>query len=502
MEKTKKVCCIDGLNINSKKSFYLFVLIISMGFSGCMVGPKYTKPTVETPDGWATLQNPMIDDKPGVPIGIRGSKQVDLVSWWDCFNDPMLGELIEKAVDSNHDLRLAEARLREVRAAYGVSKAALYPQLKGSAGYKRQHESENGPYGYLSDLDYNEYRVGFDASWEIDLWGRARHEKQAKKAEEGAALEDLRNVLVSVIGEVSCSYIELRGFQRRVALIEKNMATVQKRLMLTEKRFQAGLASEVEVNEVSANLAGLTAEIPVLEGEVRQRIHAISTLLGELPGKYVERLSLEKPLPDLPADVEVGLPVELLDRRPDIREAERRLAAATERVGVAKADLLPRLSLSALFAYEALDFDRITDSDSRASSFGPSFILPIFNAGRIRSNINVKTAQQEQALIKYEKAVLAAYKEVEDNLATYSAQQRRHEKLYRRVRKLQSTADLSQELYDKGKFNLLEVLEAQRTLLVAQDELVQNEISLSVQLVSLYKALGGGWVSGSKKTAL
>ncbi len=476
---------------------HVLVVSIFLGLSGCMVGPEYTKPTVEAPDGWTTLRHPVVDGNEKGADGTLTAKRVDVTSWWECFNDPMLCELVEKAVRSNHDLKLAEARLREARAAHGISKAALYPQVEGGAGFNRQQISENSPDGYLSDLNYSDYKAGFDASWEIDIWGRVRREKQATKAEDEAALENLRSALVAVVGEVSRNYIELRGFQRRLEIAEKNMAAGRKRLMLVEKRFQAGFASEVDVHRASAHLAAITAEVPVIEGGIRQRMYSISTLLGELPGTYVERLSTEEPVPPVPATVEIGLPIALLERRPDIREAERRLAAATARVGSAKAEMLPKLSLSALFSFETVTFDRITDSDSHAWSFGPSFILPVFNAGRIRSNINVKTAQQEQALIEYEKTVLAAYQEVEDSLVRYGTRQHRHEKLNRRADNLHSALDLTQKLYDKGSSSLLEVLDAQQEFFAAQDELIESEAVLSVQLVSLYKALGGGWGKGT-----
>ena len=476
---------------------HVLVVSIFLGLSGCMIGPEYTKPATETPDGWTTLRHPVTDGKKKGADGTLATEKIDVTSWWKCFNDSTLCELVEKAVRSNHDLKLAEARLREARAAHGISKADLYPRVESSAGFNRRQVSENGPYGYLSDLNYNDYRAGFDASWEIDIWGRVRREKQAAKAEDEAALENLRSVLVAVVGEVSRNYIELRGFQRRLEIAEKNMAAGRKRLALVEKRFQTGLAPEIDVHRASAHLEAITAEIPVIEGGVRQRMYSISTLLGELPGAYVERLSVEKPVPPVPANVEIGLPIALLERRPDIREAERRLAAATARVGSARADMLPKLSLSALFSFETVKFDRITDSDSRAWSFGPSFVLPVFNAGRIRSNINVRTAQQEQAFIAYEKTVLAAYQEVENSLVRYSTRQHRHEKLNRRANHLHSALELTQKFYDSGTSSLLEVLDAQQEFFAAQDEMIESEAVLSVQLVSLYKALGGGWGRGA-----
>ncbi len=450
--------------------------------SGCMVGPDYHKPPTEVPAKWK-------EDAHGVTV----IQTADVSHWWTVFKDPKLDSLVERAVGSNKDLKVAEARVREARAQRQVVASQLYPTVNASAGYSTNQGSANVPGGGTTNPSYNLFQAGFDATWELDIFGKTRRSVEAANANIQVTEENRRDVLVTLLSDVAVSYLQVRGSQLRLAIANSNIVSQKQTLELTEARFAAGLSSELDVAQQKAQLAATEATVPAFETTLRVAIHQLSVLLGLSPGALEEELLQEAPLPPPPPDVPVGLPSELLRRRPDIRSAERQLAQTTAQIGVATADLFPQFSLTGSLGQQSMFTSKFFVPLSNIFSMGPSVTWPVFDAGRIRANIQVKTAVQEQALISYEQTILIAMKDVEDSLVSYSRGQSTREYLRQSVDANQRAYDISYELYMKGLVDFLNVLVSQRNLFLTQDQLAQTEQQVSTDLVSLYKALGGGW---------
>jgi NodT family efflux transporter outer membrane factor (OMF) lipoprotein len=343
------------------------------------------------------------------------------------------------------------------------------------------------------DLDQNFYRAGFDATWEIDVFGGTRRAVEAADAGLQASVENRRATFVTLLGEVARNYIEFRGFQRRLAVAEANLKAQRDTLELTRVRFQAGLASDLDVAQAEAQISSTAAQIPVLESSLKRAAYNLDVLLAQEPGVLADELGPERPIPSLPPDVLIGLPSELLRRRPDIRRAERELAAATAQVGVAVADLFPRFSLTGDVGLQSVSAADWFSGGSRFWAFGPTIRWPLFDAGRIRANIEIRNAQQEQAVYRYENTVLTALSEVEAALVNHSREQERYRFLADAVAANRRALAMANELYLSGLNSFLNVLDAQRSLYASENDLAQSEASMAANLVALYKALGGGW---------
>ena len=471
--------------------------LTAVGFSllmfGCSVGPNYQKPDLGAPTNWLE----------GQQTGIK-SEPAELARWWTAFNDPLLNSLVERAVQSNLDLRIAEGRIREARAVRASTAAGEWPTVDISGSYMRNRLSKNAlslPFsggGGISgfpgiDLDQNLYKSGFDASWEIDVFGGTRRSIEAADANIEASMESRRDTLVTLLGDVAKNYIDLRGLQRRLAVAQANLNAQLETLDLTKIRFQAGLASDLDIAQAEAQVNSIAAQIPALESLLKQAAYRLDLLLGSRPGSLWEELSNEKAIPVPPPEVLVGLPSELLRRRPDIRRAERQLAAATAEIGAATADLFPKFSLTGTVGLQSLSASDWFTGRSRFWSIGPTISWPIFDAGKIRANIEVRNAQQEQALSLYEKTVLNAFQEVESSLLNYAKEQLRYRSLVDAVAANRRAVELANELYFSGLNDFLNVLDAQRSLYASESDLAQSEATIASNLVALYKALGGGW---------
>jgi outer membrane protein, multidrug efflux system len=471
-----------------RRMFSSVALMLLAG--ACTVGPNYHQPDLRVPSTWNEAQQSGID-----------SRSAELTQWWSVFNDPLLNSLVERAVRSNLDLRLAEARIREARASRRVIAADAWPTVEVSGSYARERLSKNalafpsqgGSSVSGKILEHNLYETGFDASWEIDVFGGVRRSVEAADATIGASVEDRRDALVTLLGDVARNYIELRGFQRRLAVTRANLKTQQESLDLTKVRFQAGLVSDLDVAQAEALANTTEAQIPTLQSSLKQAAYRLDLLLGLQPGALWAELSNETPIPVLPPEVLVGLPSELLRRRPDIRRAERQLAAATAQVGAATADLFPRFSLTGAVGLQSFSASDWFTGRSRFWSIGPTISWPIFDAGRIRANIEVRDAQQEQALTQYEKVVLTALQDVETSLVNYSQEQARYRSLVEAVAANRRAVSMANELYVRGLNDFLNVLETQRSLFQTENDLAQSQAAMASNLVSLYKALGGGW---------
>ncbi|HBG74800.1 MAG TPA: hypothetical protein DDW79_04990 [Anaerolineae bacterium] len=461
----------------------LFLCCSMLLIVGCAVGPNYRPPKVSVPESWGESQK-----------NAAFNHADPIVQWWKTFNDPVLDSLITHAVESNLDLRVAEARIREARFQSGVVSSELWPSVETSASYSRSRRSQGiSIIPPKARLKRNLYQAGFDASWEIDLFGGKRRAIEAARADIDAAVENRRDVLVTLLAEVARNYIEVRGLQRRLEIVRNNVRVQQETIDITRARFEAGLSSELDAVQAEALLATTQSQIPTLESSTKQTIHRIGILLGQKPDALQAELTKGAPIPSAPAMVPVGLPSGLLRRRPDVRRAEWELAAATARIGVATADFFPKFSLTGDLGLQTEDLNVFSLTNSRYWSFGPTIRWPIFQAGRIRANVKVQNARQEQLLVNYEKAVLTALEDVENALVTFAGEQVRHKNLTAAVNANRRAVELAGELFTRGLANFLSVLDAERSLYESEDNLAQSEHTVSLNLVSLYKALGGGW---------
>lgn len=475
------------------------VLIISIFAAGCMVGPNYHSPQTKVSEKWAA-------ENPTANRSVTNVNQPPVAEWWTTFNDPTLNALIDRAVQGNLDLQLAQARVREARAQRGVVAADLYPTVNVSSSYQRSRISKNingvqtSTGGSQSNINVTGdlYQVGFDASWEIDVFGGIRRDIEAANADISAQIEDRRNTLVTLLAEVARNYTELRRAQQQITISEANLQAQQETLDITKVRFDAGLVSDLDVQRAQAQVDTTASEIPTLRTSAQQSIHLLSVLLGEEPGALTDELSNQTPIPQTPPEIPVGLPSELLRRRPDVRRAERQLAAQTARIGVATADLFPKFSLSGFLGLTSSKFSKLSNSGSTTWSILPGVSWPVFDFGRIRSNIAVENAREQQAAIVYEQTVLTSLREVADSMIAFSQEQTRHQNLEGAVEANRKAVKLANDLYKQGLTDFLSVLQAQRDLFVSEDALVQSDSLVTSNLVALYKALGGGWEIESK----
>jgi NodT family efflux transporter outer membrane factor (OMF) lipoprotein len=459
---------------------------------GCAVGPNYQSPPVTAGADWNEAR------QEGV-----GAGAADLARWWTVFDDPLLNSLTERAVQSNFDLRIAEARIREARGALGVAGADLWPNVDVSGSYSRNRSSENAVGSPAQGavvapatgrrLESDLFRTGFDSGWEVDIFGGVRRRIEAAQANVEASIENRRDVLVTLLGDVAKNYIDLRGFQRRLEVAQANLKAQQVTLDLTRVRFDAGLASDLEVAQAEGQVNATAAQVPNLQSAIKEAAYRLDLLLGAQMGTVWGELAKETPIPALPPQAKVGLPIDLLRRRPDIRRAERQLAAATAEVAAARADLYPKFSLAGSIGLQSVNASDWFTGPSRFWSIGPTISWPVFDAGRIRATIEIRNAQQEQALNFYEKSVLTAFADVESALVNYGNEQIRYRSLLQAVAANRRALELANELYVRGLNDFLNVLDAQRALYVTETELALSEATMASNLVALYKALGGGW---------
>jgi NodT family efflux transporter outer membrane factor (OMF) lipoprotein len=393
---------------------------------------------------------------------------------------------VERAVQSNLDLKLAEARVRQARAASGVAASAFGPTVDATGSFRRSQAGSNSP-------ATDQYQAGFDAGWELDVFGGTRRSVEAANADLQATIESRRDVLVTLAAEVARTYIELRALQQQLVIAQRNLVVQQHSAELTRKRFQGGLVSALDIANANAQVAAMTAQIPLLESSARQAVYSLSVLLGREPAALMEELSSPAVIPAAPPAVPVGIPSDLLRRRPDIRAAEAGIHAATAKIGVATADLYPKVTLSGSLGWRATDTNLLFSPASRSWSLGPSISWPIFQSGRIRSSIEMQKTLEEQSFITYRQTVLSALQEVENALIASAKEQERRTALVISAAENQKALELATQLYSEGQTDFLNVLEAQRSLYTSDDALVQSTRTMSTNLVALYKALGGGW---------
>jgi len=462
----------------------LLAAAIALVFGGCIaVGPDYVPVEPKAPSKWQTELEDGLNEAPLNPE--------TLARWWTTIEDPLLYSLEQQAVKGNLDLQEARARVREARALRGISQAQLFPIVDAGGSITRSRSSENTGLAKTNTL----YAAGFDAGWELDIFGGIRRAVEAAQADLEASQEQLRDVLVSLLAEVAFNYLEVRTFQARLAVTEKNIKAQQDTYELNHSRHQAGIISELPVQQALYNLERSRSQVPILQTGLAAAKNRLAVLLGENPGVLDDELNEEKPIPVPPASVAVGVPAETLRHRPDIRRAERNLAAKTARIGEATADLYPKFRLLGSIGLESLDDEEFLKWASRTWRIGPGASWNIFDAGAIRQNIEVQTARQEQALIQYESTVLKALEEVEDVLVAYAKVRRRREYLVRATEAARQADLLARDQFSAGLVDFSNVLITQLALLSLEDDLAQSEGAVTSTLELLYKALGGGWKS-------
>lgn len=470
------------------KNFYSFCSnqlrkgLILIFLTGCAVGPHYQTPEVALPTSYYEPH-----DKKEIDLS-------ELKEWWTAFHDPLLNALIHEALSQNLDLKIAIEKIHQVRAEYQIETAELYPKIDLTAEQKRTRISQNlFDSSFLGPPMQNFYKVGFDASWEIDIFGKQRRAKEGAYYTYEAEVESARDIYITLLSEIAATYIQVRGFQQKIALSKRDIYIQKELLELAEVRFVAGLDSELSPQEIEVNLEESQALLPTLETSYRQSLHRLAVLLGKTPESLHGDFSEQQAIPINTSPIPVGLPSDLLRRRPDIRKAERLLAAATANVGEAIADLFPRFSLLGSFGFESNKTHNWFKAKSHSWSLGPNIDWPIIYFGRIRSNIRAQNAKQEQALLNYEQTILTSLEDVENSLVAYYKEEERTHRYEKQVKASRRTYELTRDKYLSGLVSFSILLDADSALVFAENNLVDSQQSLSTHLVALYKSLGGDW---------
>ena len=450
--------------------------------SGCAVGPDYVRPLSPDPSAW----NATSATESGTP-----SDDATLATWWTVLDDPILTELINRAVARNPGVLEATARVRQARAQRQVARADFLPTVQASGGVTpslQSKESFGGP-----DRDRTLYQIGFDSTWEIDLFGRTRRSVEAASADLAASEENLRDVLVSLVGELALTYVDLRRAQSQLTIAKANLAADQETFEIAQWREQAGLTTALDVEQARTSLESTRARIPPLRASIAQIGNRLAVLTGDPPEGIAGRFAEQKPIPVAPLTIAVGVPADTLRRRPDVRRAERELAAETARVGVATADRYPNLRLVGSIGLEALTPGGLFSAGADAGSLAVTLAQTVFDFGRISGNIEARDAVREQAAARYHSAVLTALEDVENALIAFAQEQERRTALTEATAAAERAALLSRDQYTSGLVDFETVLVAQRSLYTLQDQLAASEAEVTADLIRLYKALGGGW---------
>lgn len=452
--------------------------------SACAVGPDYKTPATDAGQAFANAVQPEFSGN-----GVE-------VAWWKLFEDKELNRLVEQTVRHNRNLQAARANLREARALYLDAGLNLLPTVTSHANYTEQKRSAAA----LNNLSYAPrelkiYSTGFDAFWELDLWGRVRRNVEASSDEVDAQEASLRDLGVSLIAETARNYFELRGLQQQLATAKKNAENQTKTLEITQVRLEGGRGTELDTSRAIAQRDTTLSSIPPLDNGIHQAIHRLGVLTGQLPGALTDKLSQSAPLPKIPKTINIGRPAELLRRRPDIRIAERALAAATARIGAATADLFPKVTFVGTISLEGTTFSAVGAANSDSYSLGPKITWAALDLGRVYARIKAADARTESSLAQYQQTVLNALEETENALVNYNRERSRRELLTTAAKASERAHELAHLRFAEGVSDFLTVLDAELRLLQDQDRLAQSQTATATALAALYKALGGGWES-------
>lgn len=454
--------------------------------AGCTLGPDYRRPDVAVPDDWREVD---------------AGEQQSLANtpWWEVFRDPELVALIETALAENQDLQIAVERIEEARAIYGFTRADLYPKVDAFASAGSFRASRQGLPPLPSGIENQDeiYTVGGSLFWELDFFGRIRRASEADLASLLATEEARRAVVLTLVSDVARAYVELRDFDRRLEISRRTLESRVRYVGLARDRFEGGITPELDLRQAEAEMHRTASLVYDFERLVRQKENELSVLLGRNPGDVPRGKALDEI--EVPETVPPGLPSELLDRRPDLRQAEQELAAATARIGSAKALLYPSISLTGAFGWESTELDDLLDSPAQSWSIGANLLQPIFNAGQNRRRVEVTESQQRQALYGYERAVVQAFREVEDSLVGFRQAGLRRGSERERVVAERKVVELAELRYTGGVAAYLEVLDAQRSLFDAELDETSSQRDEVVALIQIYKALGGGWLEAEEE---
>lgn len=451
--------------------------VIAILLAGCVVGPDYERPAVITPAKWA---------------GDHGKsstvKKPDLTAWWRQFNDPLLDRLVVQAVDDNLDVATAKAKIREARATFRQQTGALLPTADGSGSATRNRS--------VADAEpsvYNQYKAGFDASWEVDLFGGRKRAAEAAGFAAEAANDDLADTLVTLIGDVTSYYVEARQYQALAALAERTARSQRQTAALTRDQLQAGTATGADSATADGQAASTEADIPSYRISYLQSVNRLAVLLGKSPADLQGLTEKRGKIPSPKMVAGLGIPADILTHRPDVRAAERRLAQYTAKIGQAEADRYPSICLTGNIASTANNLADVGRKSTISWSFGPSVSIPMFHGGQLKAAVEIAQAQRDQYYVAYQSAVLSAMEDVENAIVGLTQSQQRRAKLAVSVAAYRKAAQISQELNVAGATDRLDVLEAERALYTAESNLIQSQASIASYYISLHKALGGGW---------
>lgn len=478
------------------KSRSLLIAVGALMLTACAVGPDYKEPQTALPEQWRSAGDAL------------SSQDVD-AQWWKQFNDPALDDLVARALQNNPDITIAALRLAQSRAQRGAAAGARWPSVNAGALYDRERQSENGVSTRVINLivppaqrdeiisvlsePFSVYQAGFDAAWELDLWGRVRRSVESADAALQASGENLHDAQLSLTAEVVRTYLELRGVQEQLRIANADVVASADLVELTTYRVKGGIVDELDLSTQRARLSQTRSSIPRLQQQQTQIISALGLLLNVQPGVLDAQLANQAEGFQMPRTIAGGIPSEVARRRPDIRRAEAQLHAATAEIGVAVADLYPRITLTGSFVQQSLDASDLTEWGSRQWSIGPSISLPIFDGSRRRSVVEIRKLQQQEAAVNYQRTVLHAWHEIENALSAYDAERRRNQELGETLSASRAAYDIAHVRYNHGLVNYLVELDAHRTLLQAERAYSESNTQVATQLVAIYKALGGGW---------
>lgn len=460
----------------------IVIALLALSASGCMVGPDYLRPAVDTPTAWRLSDQTALD--------------LANTAWWEQFGDPVLNDLVGTALRENKDLLIASARIDEFAGRYGVVRAPLFPQL--GAGYEASRQRSSISVLDTGSSTYNSYQAVFTASWEIDIWGRIRRQSEAARAQLLASEDGRRAVILSLVGSVASAYVNLRDLDRQLEIAKATARSRFDSYEIFKQRYAGGVISLLELSQNQSQYEEAVATIPVIEKSIAQQENGLCVLLGRNPGPITRGRNIDQlSVPAIPA----GLPSDLLERRPDLQQAEQNLIAANALIGAAKAVYFPTISLTGLFGYASSSLGKLFDSESKVWQYAAPISLPIFTAGAIAGQVQVAEAQQQQALFAYQKAIQQAFREVNDALVDQDRTGVQLQAQKRQVGALQEYAGTARLRYENGYTSYIEVLDAERSLFNAQLQYTQTQQARLQAMINLYKAMGGGWVVEADRTA-
>jgi len=473
--------------MKKKYIFWTFLPLIILILQGCIsVGPDYKSPTPTLPDTWHTKIQKDLD-----------TKNSNLQTWWTIFNDDILNNLITQATTNNLNLKTAVARIEQAAALRGVSASQYFPEIfAGGAVTAIKKTEANTPTG--TERKDALYSAGLSMSWELDLWGRVRRSVESADASWMATVENYRDIMVILYADIAINYIKVRTLQERILFAKNNLAAQKKTKELTKNRFDSGLVPALDISQAQLNYSRTASMIPPMKQELTETINRLSILTGQMPYALLNTLKKPQPIPIPPKKIAIGLPAELLRQRPDIRRAERNLAAQNARIGMAMAEFYPIFSLPGTLSFGAADAEPF-NSSNLSYGFGPQVRWSIFNGGRVRNQVNAEKAATKAALYTYEHTILKALEETEDCMAAFANEKDRIKSLEKAAESAKKSVDLVRELYKSGLTDFQNVLNMELALLTQQDRLATSRGLVSINLIRIYKALGGGWSPQKEK---